>query len=105
LYINHYKSLHYPPLINFTHTYLLPTHLYTLSLHVALPISPVRRISSSTSSSLRARNFFCGWVYMSQKVHWFHEQPLVTGKINDRPSLGGRNTGSIYSMGNSMQPP
>src|SRR5690554_759597 len=63
--------------------------------------SPLRRISSSTSFSSRARNFFCGAVYISQKVHWFHEQPLVTGRISEWASLGGRNTGSMYRMGNS----
>lgn len=31
---------------------------------------------------------------ISQKVHWFHEQPSVTGRISDSASLGGRNTGS-----------
>ena len=47
-----------------------------------------------TSSSLRARNAFCGAVYISQNVHLFHEQPSVTGRISDCDSLGGRNTGS-----------
>src|SRR5690554_2839473 len=61
--------------------------------------SAARAISRRISSGLRARNFFWGWVYISQKVHWFHEQPLVTGRISDFASLGGRNTGSTYSMG------
>ena len=42
----------------------------------------------------KALNFFCGAVYISQKVHWFQEQPSVTGRIRDSASLGGRNTGS-----------
>lgn len=32
---------------------------------------------------------------ISQKVHSFHEQPSVTGRISDSDSLGGRNTGSM----------
>jgi hypothetical protein len=48
---------------------------------------------SSTSSSLRARNCFCGAVHLAE-VHWFHEQPSVTGRISDSASLGGRKTGS-----------
>jgi len=47
-----------------------------------------------TSASSRARKFFCGAVYISQKVHLFHEQPSVTGRISDSASLGGRKTGS-----------
>src|SRR5690554_5929686 len=52
------------------------------------------------SSSLRARNFFWGCVYISQNVHWFQEQPLVTWRIKDLASLGGRKTGSMYCTGN-----
>jgi hypothetical protein len=36
---------------------------------------------------------------MSQNVHLFHEQPLVTCRISDFHSLGGRKTGSIYEIG------
>ena len=43
------------------------------------------------------RNFFCGSVYISQKVHLFQEQPLVTCRISELASLGGRYTGSMYS--------
>jgi hypothetical protein len=56
--------------------------------------SPQRRRVSSVSATSRARNFFCGAVYISQKVQWFHEQPSATGRISDSASLGGRNTGS-----------
>jgi hypothetical protein len=49
---------------------------------------------STISASSRARNAFCGAVYISQKVHLFHEQPSVTGRISDSASLGGRKTGS-----------
>ena len=49
---------------------------------------------SSVSASSRARNFFCGAVYISQNRHRFHEQPSVTGRISDSASLGGRKTGS-----------
>ncbi|EXI74409.1 MAG: hypothetical protein AW07_01951 [Candidatus Accumulibacter sp. SK-11] len=51
--------------------------------------SPVSRMLSRTSASARARNCFCGAVYISQKVQWFHEQPSVTGRISDSASLGG----------------
>ena len=59
------------------------------------PLAAILARLASMSSCLKGRNFFCGAVYISQKVHWFHEQPLVTGKISDLASLGGRNTGSI----------
>jgi hypothetical protein len=36
------------------------------------------------------RNRFCGAVYISQKLHLFHEQPSVTGRISESASLGGR---------------
>ena len=57
-------------------------------------------MSSSTSVSGRARKAFCGAVYISQNVQWFHEQPLVSGRISESASLGGRKTGSTYRIGN-----
>jgi hypothetical protein len=34
-------------------------------------------------------------VYISQNVQAFQEQPLVTGRISECASLGGRKTGSM----------
>ena len=42
---------------------------------------------------------FCESLYISQKEHLFQEQPLVICNIRDLHSLGGLNTGSIYSRG------
>lgn len=34
-------------------------------------------------------------MYISQNVHLFHEQPLVTCRMSEPPSAGGRKTGSM----------
>ena len=59
------------------------------------PLRATAASSASISANGFTRNFFCGSVYISQKVQRFQEQPLVTCRIRLRASDGGRKTGSM----------